>query len=478
MKFKELLTETYECVKIGGILRNLTNDEMKIYKKVKDEGRVFKLDLPEYEANVATTMVSKGLLRRKKAQQDEGHGRIYYTSIGRKGHLKGGELDEVAPPGKESEKWIKKNKKRFKEKYGKDYEKYLYGKAWNNYNGKKKLKESVDISSFSENDIDYFKRFARAYEKLAVACNGRGDPDSDIFYAMFQLAERFDMLDSQGKDAFPDYRRIESYISNQLEEITSHIRDNTADNCDANDYAVYDEGEYDSEGTMEQIENDFGRGIYDVMDDYMPSRIACEAIKVFRKELVDLRINYRANNSEPEFNGDFDSVQTPENPEDDENYKETIDQINEFISKCDAAIERDTASGAIETVFEIKNLNDDNSQDLGDEISDAVHNFEQAGWDYVNDYMYSEDYSFIRRGEDEYNSDATWDRIYDASIEDLYRDYGNYSDATDLRDACEDAYTIIKQILNEPIENDENNQQVQQQSIPIENDEAGSEYNE
>ena len=96
MKFKNLLTDSYECVKIGGILRNLSNDEMKVYKKVKEEGRVFKQELSEYDANVATTMVSKGLLKRKKAQQDEGMGRIYYTTIGRKGHLANKEITEVA----------------------------------------------------------------------------------------------------------------------------------------------------------------------------------------------------------------------------------------------------------------------------------------------------------------------------------------------------------------------------------------------
>ena len=113
MRVKSLLTESYECIKIGGILRNLSNDEMKVYKQVKKEGRLFKQDMSEYDANVATTMVSKGLLRRKKAQQDEGHVRIYYTTIGRKGHLVRKEMTEVAPPGQESEKWIRKNKKRF-----------------------------------------------------------------------------------------------------------------------------------------------------------------------------------------------------------------------------------------------------------------------------------------------------------------------------------------------------------------------------
>lgn len=50
-------------------------------------------------------------------------------------------LTEEAPPDKEIEKWIKDNKARFKEKYGDDYEKYLYGRAWKMYNDKEKEKE-------------------------------------------------------------------------------------------------------------------------------------------------------------------------------------------------------------------------------------------------------------------------------------------------------------------------------------------------
>ena len=54
MKISKMLSESFECVKINGILRNLTNDEMKIYKRVKNEGKLFKADLTEFEANVAT----------------------------------------------------------------------------------------------------------------------------------------------------------------------------------------------------------------------------------------------------------------------------------------------------------------------------------------------------------------------------------------------------------------------------------------
>lgn len=145
MKVNNLLQETFECVKIGNVYRNLNTDELKIYKQTKKEGKVYKQDLPEYEQNVATTMVTKGLLRRKKEKET---GKIYYSTVGRNGRIKTKELDEVAPPDREIESWIKKNKQKFQDRYGDGYEKYLYGKAWNKYNGKKSLKESEEKEDF------------------------------------------------------------------------------------------------------------------------------------------------------------------------------------------------------------------------------------------------------------------------------------------------------------------------------------------
>lgn len=40
------------------------------------------------------------------------------------------QLQEKSPPGADAEHWITSNKERFKERYGDDYAKYLYGKAW------------------------------------------------------------------------------------------------------------------------------------------------------------------------------------------------------------------------------------------------------------------------------------------------------------------------------------------------------------
>ena len=40
MKIRNMMVESFECVKINGILRNLNNDEMRIYKKVKENGNL------------------------------------------------------------------------------------------------------------------------------------------------------------------------------------------------------------------------------------------------------------------------------------------------------------------------------------------------------------------------------------------------------------------------------------------------------
>lgn len=131
MKINRVLSESFECIKINGILRNLSNDEMKLYKRAKKEGKLFKSDLQEFDQTVATNMVVKGLLRRTKSKED---GRIYYTTRGRKGCISPKEYNNGLPPDRDITKWISKNKKTFKDRYGDGYEKYLYKKAWKKYN--------------------------------------------------------------------------------------------------------------------------------------------------------------------------------------------------------------------------------------------------------------------------------------------------------------------------------------------------------
>ena len=157
MKIRNMMVESFECVKINGILRNLNNDEMRIYKKVKENGKLFKADLEEFDQTVASSMVSKGLLRRVRAKQENGKkGRIYFITRGRNGKLSSKPLEEVAPPDREIESWIRKNKKAFKDRYGEDYGKFLYGKAWKKYNGKKPLKEGIEHQL---NESLYIKRY-------------------------------------------------------------------------------------------------------------------------------------------------------------------------------------------------------------------------------------------------------------------------------------------------------------------------------
>lgn len=57
MKFNNVLSKSYKCVKINGILRNLNNDENKLYSLIKNKGRLFKDELPEFEGNVVSSMI-------------------------------------------------------------------------------------------------------------------------------------------------------------------------------------------------------------------------------------------------------------------------------------------------------------------------------------------------------------------------------------------------------------------------------------
>ena len=140
MRINEFITESFQTVSINGILYSLNTDEKAIYTKVKEAGKLLKKDLSEFDARVANGMVTKGLLKRRKNPQQE----IYFVTKGRRKNAPEKPIEEVAPPDSQIEKWINDNKERFEEKYGKDYKKYLYGKAWNKFNGKKMVKESVE----------------------------------------------------------------------------------------------------------------------------------------------------------------------------------------------------------------------------------------------------------------------------------------------------------------------------------------------
>ena len=76
----DLLNEAEDVVKIKGIFRNLTNDEKEIYKAIKEKSRVYKSELSEFQQQVASGMVSKGLITRKKSlkKDDEHYGEIFY----------------------------------------------------------------------------------------------------------------------------------------------------------------------------------------------------------------------------------------------------------------------------------------------------------------------------------------------------------------------------------------------------------------
>lgn len=82
MKLNSLLNEEYNVVSIKGILRNLTNDEKKIYSKIRkqEDGKLFKKKIDPFLLRVANDMVSKGIIGRRKNPQGE----IYFVCKGRR----------------------------------------------------------------------------------------------------------------------------------------------------------------------------------------------------------------------------------------------------------------------------------------------------------------------------------------------------------------------------------------------------------
>lgn len=140
MLIKKIINENLNNVKIKGMVYSLTTDEKRLYDELKNKSKVFEKDFSEYDNNVLVKMVSKGYIKRCRNRQ----GDIFYVARGRVQDIPSTSLKEVAPPDKDSENWIKKNKEKFKKKYGKNYAKFLYGKAWNNYNGKKLNESSLN----------------------------------------------------------------------------------------------------------------------------------------------------------------------------------------------------------------------------------------------------------------------------------------------------------------------------------------------
>lgn len=200
MKINEFMVETFQTVSINGILYSLNTDEKKIYSNVKENGKLMKSELGEYDQRIASQMVTKGLLCRRKNPQHE----IYFTTRGRRKCAPNKPIDEVAPPDSQIEKWIEKNKDNFKEKYGKDYKKYLYGKAWNKFNGKK-LNESYDETT---NDSRKISKYSKG-QQLKNIYNGNLATIEDISFYNNQFY--YDISINMGIDKETGYPQIMSF---------------------------------------------------------------------------------------------------------------------------------------------------------------------------------------------------------------------------------------------------------------------------
>ena len=391
MKISNILFESFECVKINGILRNLTNDEMKVYKKTKESKKIYKEDLPEFLQTVATSMVVKGLLRRKKEKET---GKLYYSTVGRNGKLKSADLTEVAPPDKDSETWIRKNKKKFKDRYGDGYEKYLYGKAWKNYNGKKRLKESY---SQDEDNI-----YLEVYNFLSKELENNNNVND--------IMRRF--IDNN----FFDANIGNNEYSDKIESFGDHARECAVEN---GNFDVYDEDEIDYDATVDNINsNTYGylwdRYYYDSSaNDIFEDMYKCLIENVGTKEESD-EVNEPTWDGDESYNSNIsvnNEIKSDEMNNEEMNIDDDTKEIIEFLKKL--CSERDYGD-------------DDTKNDILDKLGEYSESYNSPR-DYDNLYtrLRDEIYDAARESDDfnvyerTYNSDATWDAVYQESVYDL-----------------------------------------------------------
>lgn len=487
MKISKMLNETFECVKINGILRNLTNDEMKIYKRVKNEGKLFKADLTEFEANVATSMVTKGLLRRKKSQQEQGkHGRIYYIARGRKGHLSTKEIDEVAPPGKEAESWIKKNKKRFKDRYGDGYEKYLYGKAWNNYNGKRKLKESANDDEVKEYEIGIEdnrteKQIKEAYEYTSnllqiidgcIADSGENQLTDEYRRNQARRRAYIKILRNFSNEDFWDYDNpinqtftIDNGDMNINDDILDELKNCIREDAyDSGEYNQFDEGEFDGDSTWESIAD---YGVVSLIDEYLDfddfknyGDDIVENCNKFDAEVNEAQINYQ------QWDGSEDNTQqsTAQVPYEQKRkeiiaaIKQKLEQlykvgknINEKINDEESLSRRELSD--LEDFCDwasyrnpLSDFDGVLTEDSYTRLKRILAEFESI-WERYKDRAYDtarDSGDFDKYYDSEFNSERTWEEIDEHSYYELA---DSFSYSSSIWDYITDIRNILSQII-------------------------------
>lgn len=499
MKLSRMVNETFECVKINGILRNLTNDEMRIYKKVKNEGKVYKSDLSEFDANVATSMVTKGLLRRIKSKTDDGkHGRLYFITRGRKGNLVTKQLDEVAPPDKKIEKWIKKNKKRFKDKYGKDYGKYLYGKAWNTYNGK--LNESVnDVYSIDieldddKSDVDdAIKELGNVYTEMSniidssdygkYFTSAEGEAESwrlpwskknELARVVSDLVHVLDKNDwFDGGSSTPFYWLADKIYYNEddsgddFDDYMEKLRDDIRQAAyDSGDYNEFYDPELDSDATWENITD---LDANEIIDNYCSSSLIHNEVNEMISELRDgiNAINEYANNIVSDglyWDGSYEDDGTEDHIQTNQNQINTLEAIkktySEIISELEGYVEKlenydDSVNVILDVCNEVSYLNypDDLVRNCNPvkvlkrfEDSHITEGLLQSARDSAYD---SGDYNSYY--DSELDDDATWENVNNTSYRSLAR--------TPSRDVLHDVrviYDIVGKLF-ELVKNKEN----------------------
>lgn len=100
-------------------------------------------------------------------------------------------ISEKAPSNPKAEKWIKDNKEQFKQRYGDEWQKYLYGKAWKMFGDEKEDKNVSESAEYKGKKVELDKSFRTpdGPKKFAVYVKNEkgnvvivrfGDPNMEI----------------------------------------------------------------------------------------------------------------------------------------------------------------------------------------------------------------------------------------------------------------------------------------------------------
>ena len=339
-----------------------------------------------------------------------------------------------------------------------DYEDgLLFNTTRYNYNGKKKVNESVEYDKEYKEFIPAFFDLCDYYEKVKTRLSNNDYRVSDYQELYDKALDTIRTLNWNSST-----REITDkigFIENACDDVRSWMQDAAVE---SGDYDVFNEGEYDSMGTRDNIHN---MGISTFLDSYIDESNTLDFWKRIKSLATEMLMKIQDESSEPEFNGNFDEIQTPQ-PKPLIQVSDEIKALQEIIKNIDKMIanpdDRDFINYYYDDFHEIYQYNTFNSVDkLNDKFLELL-------FDYVDENFSGEDNDFVERGEREYNSDETYQAISEESTIDLMTKFFDKNDADTFLDRLSEIEDI-KNYIDKHLLHDSSDEQ---------DEDSGDEYDE